>query len=239
MTFTGNINISQKGRSTVHIDKYNEDYHIPLIDAKVTGFFSGYLYPELFGTHKIVSSSGWISEIVFSGKGYLSGEKNHFSAKVYHKDMKSQTPAYSLCGQWCDKYKLSNNTNGHVAETCSVDGEPLRPLDSRPEADQDPWETRVAWMKVRDALKKGNLQKVVQEKSKIENAQRAMRKREAQNGDAWTPVFFSKSSRPGTDTAESEVGKSPNSRKQEEVWIAKKHLVKKPIRPFHSGAVPS
>ncbi|KAI4156039.1 MAG: hypothetical protein L6R39_001155 [Caloplaca ligustica] len=47
MTFNGNINVKQTDHAMVHIDRYDEDYLIPIPDAKVKGFLAGHLYPEL------------------------------------------------------------------------------------------------------------------------------------------------------------------------------------------------
>lgn len=232
MTFNGNININQTGQSIVHINKYDEDYHIPLVNAKITGFLSGHLHPELFGRHQIVSSSGYIAEMDFCGKGFLTGEKNHFSARVYHKDKTSQAPLYTLCGQWCDKYEIRKGDSDAVRESCDINALAPLPIHLPPITEQDPWETRRAWEKVRTALRKGEMQTTVLEKSKIENAQRTMRKREKAAGKEWAPVFFSKASK----TAET----PPGSRNDTlgEVWSVDRDLAKHHQKPFHGSLTP-
>ncbi len=65
MTFNGTISIVQTGHAVLHIDKYEEDHLIFLPNAKVKGFLSGCLYPELTGTYHIVSSSGYITVLRF------------------------------------------------------------------------------------------------------------------------------------------------------------------------------
>ncbi|KAG7008892.1 hypothetical protein G7Y79_00004g014760 [Physcia stellaris] len=111
MTFNGSINVKQVGRSVLHIDKYDEYYSIPILDAKVVGFFSGHLYPELAGKYSIVSSSGYISEMEFCGKGFWTGEKNSVSAKVYHRDTGPELPLYTLSGQWSSKFEIRDCGN--------------------------------------------------------------------------------------------------------------------------------
>ena len=68
MSFTGSLNVKH-GHAILHIDKYDEDYLIPFPDCKIKGFLSGKLYPELSGTYHIISSTGFVSEIKFSGQG--------------------------------------------------------------------------------------------------------------------------------------------------------------------------
>ena len=63
-----------------------------------------------------------------------------------------------------------------------------------PLEEQDPWESRRAWKGVIDALNRGNMQATSDEKGKVENGQRAMRKREREEGlaeaEGWEPTFF-------------------------------------------------
>jgi oxysterol-binding protein-related protein 9/10/11 len=86
MTFNSSIGIKQFGHALVHIDRYNEDFLIPMPDVKVKGFLSGQLYPEIEGTYYIVSSSGFVSELNFSGAGI------HFRSKkfVHSKDIRAR-----------------------------------------------------------------------------------------------------------------------------------------------------
>jgi oxysterol-binding protein-related protein 9/10/11 len=62
---------------------------------------------------------------------------------------------------------------------CAADSLPAAPLQI-PDLDaQDPWESRNAWKDVPAALVKGDIPNIVKEKTKLEEAQRAMRKKEA------------------------------------------------------------
>jgi hypothetical protein len=74
--------------------------------------------------------------------------------------------------------------------TCVADSPPAVPLQI-PDIDaQDPWESRNAWKDVLAALAKGDIQNIVK-KTKLEEAQRAMRKKEAAEGIKLEPKFFS------------------------------------------------
>ncbi|RSL86695.1 hypothetical protein CEP51_002656 [Fusarium floridanum] len=101
MTFNGNINIRQIGHAIIRIDKFDEDYLVPLPNVLVRGFLSACLYPEIIGTYSIVSSSGYVSEINFSGTGFFRGKRNYFEARVYHKD-KPKKSCFKLSGIWSD-----------------------------------------------------------------------------------------------------------------------------------------
>ena len=98
MTFNGNLNVKQAGHAMLHLDEYNEHHLIPFQNVQVKGFLSGHLYPEIHGTYYVVSSAGFISEITYSGKGFFSGARNSFEAKIYRRDDESKTPIYILKG---------------------------------------------------------------------------------------------------------------------------------------------
>ena len=240
MTFNGNVNIKLTGQSFVHIDKYDETYRIPMLEAKVVGFLSGHLYPELCGKYRIVCSSGYISEIDFCGKGFWSGEKNHFEARVFHEESGPGSPLYALSGQWSGKYQIRDCSTGAVVETCDINSLEPTSIKVPPEAEQDPWETRKAWKKVHQALEKGDMQATVREKSKIEAAQRTMRKVEANNDANWQPVFFSKSFGENTNDealAGSAIGDT-GYEKLDGVWKANRELARRHKKPFHGLLTP-
>lgn len=239
MTFNGNINIKLTGQSFVHIDKYEETYQIPMLEAKVVGFLSGHLYPELCGKYRIVCSSGFISEMDFCGKGFLSGEKNHFEARVFHEESGPGSPLYTLSGQWSGKYQVRDCSLDAV-ETCDIDSIKPTPIKVPPEAEQDPWETRKAWKKVHESLEKGDMQATVLEKSKIETAQRARRKVEASNNTMWQPVFFSKSFDEDTriQALEGSAIHDVQREKLDGVWKVDRELARRHKRPFHGLLTP-
>ena len=240
MTFNGNINIKMTGQSFVHIHKYEETYQIPMLDAKVVGFFSGHLYPELYGKYRIVCSSGYISEIDFCGKGFLSGEKNHFEARVFHEDSGPGSPRYALSGQWSRTFQVRDCGTDAVVETCDINSLTPAAIQVPPEAEQDPWETRKAWKKVHESLGKGDMQATVREKSKLEAAQRAMRKHEAKTNVSWQPVFFSKSSNQDI-RLQALAGSAFHDLKREtldEIWKVDRGLAKRHKKPFHAGLTP-
>lgn len=61
----------------------------------------------------------------------------------------------------------------------------MRPIDQ-----QDHYESNRAWQYVAAAISKGDMDTVGAEKSKIENAQRELRKKEQSEGREWERRFF-------------------------------------------------
>jgi oxysterol-binding protein-related protein 9/10/11 len=135
--------IKQSGHALLHIDAYNEDHLLPLPDVRVKGILSGSLYPELAGTYRIVSSSGFTSEVCFSGKGWMSGSKNSFDASIFHtKDefnARQPAPVYTARGQWSVRFDLCDGKTGNVIETCDPQTAPVAPLSIPEIHDQDTW----------------------------------------------------------------------------------------------------
>ncbi|TDZ31463.1 Oxysterol-binding protein-like protein [Colletotrichum spinosum] len=191
MTFSSSVNIRQVGHAVVHIDRYDEDYLVPLPDVKVRGFLNACLYPEVIGTYYIVSSTGFVSEINFSGTGVFRGRKNSFEARVYHKNDRKQT-IFALEGVWSRGWTVRDGRTGDVIEEYDVDAlENLpAPMELEPVASQDPWESRRAWSGVIDGLARGDFRQTVDAKSKVEVAQRKMRAEEKSKGETWEPLFF-------------------------------------------------
>lgn len=196
MTFSSSVDIRQVGHAIVSIDKYDEKYLVPLPDVKVRGFLSGRLYPEVLGTYTIVSSSGYVSEMTFSGAGVFRGKKNTFEAKMYKKDDPKKTPIYEVAGTWSEGWTIKDSKTGEVLEKYDVDAVENRPapMDLGPAGKQDPWESRKAWGGVIDALNRGDFRETVAEKSKLEQAQRRLRAEEKRKGETWEPLLFTSKS---------------------------------------------
>ncbi|KAE9378557.1 oxysterol-binding protein [Stipitochalara longipes BDJ] len=192
MTFSGTLNVKQTGHGIVHIDRYDEDYLTPALNGCVKGFLSGHLYPEITGTYHIVSSTGFISEITFSGQGLFWGKKNSFDAKLYRRDDPSKTALYHMWGQWSDKFTIKDMRTDNILEVVDTNApeNDAATLSISKVDEQDPWESRRAWKHVIEALRSGNYGDAVTEKTKIENAQREMRSAETKSGRIWKPLFF-------------------------------------------------
>ncbi|KPM36637.1 hypothetical protein AK830_g9935 [Neonectria ditissima] len=242
MTFSGTVNIRQIGHSILHIDRFDEDYLLPLPEVQVRGFLSACLYPETLGTCKIISSSGFVSEINFSGKGFLRGKKNSFEARVYHQSDPKKS-RYKVVGVWSEGWEVKDGATGEVLETYKVDAVENAPAAMNIERleDQDPWESRQAWKHVIGGLEKGDMWAASTAKQKVEEAQREMRLEEKRRGEAWEPLFFS--SIPGHQhevfhrlTEGTDLALSDSETKG--VWVLNHERVANSQKPYRGNSTP-
>ncbi|KAL2131351.1 hypothetical protein VTI74DRAFT_5240 [Chaetomium olivicolor] len=245
MTFNGNVNIRQVGHATLHVDRYDEDYLVPLPDVKVRGFLSGCMYPEISGTYHIVGSGGFVAEIKFWGEGVIRGKRNSFEARVYRKEdfQKRKNAVFEVAGCWSEGWTVKDLRNGEVLEAYDVDApenDPV-PMDIEPVEQQDPWESRRAWHGVLQGLRTGDMRAVVAEKTKVEQAQRQMRASEAMRGQTWEPLFFRSLHGEQHDVfhrLSEGLGWQLHHDKTKGVWKVDDERVKHMQRPFRAGMTP-
>ncbi|KAI0006319.1 Oxysterol-binding protein [Xylariaceae sp. FL0662B] len=186
--FSSTINIERKGYSVMHIDEYDEDHWITMPKVHVEGMVTFQIAPELSGVSYIRSSSGYTSRIEYSCKGWLRGKSNSFTATLY-RDGEEQSPLYSLEGRWSDSYTVKSS-QGNILETVDLATLRRTPLQVAPTETQHPLESRRAWQHVAAAISTNDVFAVGHEKSKIENAQRALRKQEKILGQTWERRYF-------------------------------------------------
>ncbi|OAG10239.1 uncharacterized protein CC84DRAFT_1202745 [Paraphaeosphaeria sporulosa] len=192
ITFSGSVSIKQKGYAILHIDKYSEDYLIPVPNVKVKGLLSGTPYPELVSSYSIISSSGIVSEIKFEGKGLLglgSGSKNGFEARTYRTAAPTDD-LYTAKGSWNGQYSMHDARSGEEIEKFDVGAQNSVSITVAERSEQDPWESRRAWGGVIDALQKGDMKGTTDAKSIVEEGQRQMRRDENARGEQWKRLFF-------------------------------------------------
>ncbi|KIW10310.1 hypothetical protein PV08_11272 [Exophiala spinifera] len=187
------IMIRQSGHAIITIDKYNETYLLPLPDVRARGVLTGVPWPELGDTYKIVSSAGYTAEMKFIPKKMWGGERNAFEAAVYRTGDTTRDAIYSLGGHWSSRFGVFN-THGHEVDTFDL-ADPKNapvPMTIKPVEEQSEWESRRAWRSTFDAIRRGDQSATVAEKSKLEDAQRRMRKRERAAGQEWEAMFFNR-----------------------------------------------
>lgn len=157
---------------------------------KIKGILTGGPYPELQGTYKIPSTSGYTSSIDFEGKGLFgsSSQKHKFEAKVYRDD-EVDNPLYTISGNWDSTFTIHDVTKVQDIETFDVSTAKTTQIITDPLSEQDPWESRLAWRGVREALEGGDMQAAVDAKSKLENGQREMRRHDG-DGKDWDRLFY-------------------------------------------------
>jgi oxysterol-binding protein-related protein 9/10/11 len=242
ITFSGTINIKQIGRATLRLSKHDDEtYLIPLPNVKVSGIFTGTPYPELGGTYRIPSTNGYFSTIDFSGKSIFSSssKKHTFVAKLY-KEGEEDRPLYTLSGNWDTEFTIHDVQEDKAIETFNIVKAKSTPITTDPLDAQDPWETRLAWRGVREALEMGDMQGTSDAKSKLESGQRAMRKQDGDDGRSFPRVFFHDAG--GDQVATSlakRIGESINPRDTEGIWLFNLDAWNKGIqKPYHGDLQP-
>lgn len=245
MTFNGAVNIRQVGHAMLHIDRFDEDHLVPLPDVKVRGFLGGCMYPEITGTYSIVSSAGFVTEIHFSGEGMLRGKRNSFTARIYAKaDIKKKTPLYEVSGVWSEGWTVKNARTGEVVEKYEVEAPENAPAPMKvaPVAEQDEWESRRAWAGVLAGMEAGDMRAVLAEKTRIEQAQRAMRVAEKEEGRKWEPLLF-RSTSTGEEHARFHklaegTGMKLGEERTKGVWKVNEEKVMTRQMPFRGAVTP-
>jgi oxysterol-binding protein-related protein 9/10/11 len=185
----------------------------------IEGLIYGSPFVELDKSTSIVSSSGFVSKIDYSGRGWMSGKKNTFTATLSKAG--SKDVLYTIEGHWNETFTIHEGSSkkGNVVDTWNSAEQKTSKLKVEPIEAQDPRESNRAWKSVADAIIKGDMDTTSREKSKIENAQRELRKKEQAEGKEWPRTFFSKK-----DNAEDSI-----------VELAK--TAAEPIEPDKTGGV--
>lgn len=190
------INVKQYGHAILEFKDLNETYLVTLPPLHIEGLITASPFVELEGTSYIQSSNGHLAVIDYSGRGYFSGKKNTFKARIYEDKMSSahkEKALVTISGQWSSKSYIGK---GSATPTSSselfYDANAKQPehLVVKPVEEQNPLESRKAWVKVAEAIEKGDYDLIHKEKSLIENHQRELRKQEKEADITWTQRWF-------------------------------------------------
>lgn len=197
-SFSRTIHVKQIGHAllTLHPpgSEKPETYLITLPALHIESLIYGAPFVELGKYIHIASSSGYVAKLDFAGRGWLSGKKNSFTASVWKEGEGSEkNPKYSADGQWSDTFTLKEGEGKKAKEieTFRPGNMKLSRLNVVPLEEQDVFESRKAWAKVARSIEKGDMDAASYFKSRIENAQRALRKKEQEERRDWDRVFFS------------------------------------------------
>ncbi|KAJ4245805.1 hypothetical protein NW762_013929 [Fusarium torreyae] len=247
MKFSGMLKIRQIGHTALHIDKFDEDYLLPLPAVQVRGFLSACLYPEISGIYHIPSTSGYITEINFTGSGVFRGQTNKFEAKIYREQDKTHAPIYKVDGTWSQGWTVVDCSTGEILESYNVEEEDAKLNARRGETEegieqQDDWETHKAWHKVLQGIREGNTETIIKEKSVVEQAQREMRKEEMAKGEKWQPLLFQNSLRSDDYKVFNLLGKVGNMELHSDetlgIWRIDSEALENLQKPYRPGVTP-
>jgi len=195
-SFKSTIIVKQIGHAvlTIPVNGEPEKYLITLPSLHIEGLLFGAPFVELDGHTYIVSSTGFTSKIKFTGKGWVSGEKNSVHATLFPtgKEDKEKEVLYNMSGQWIKELTLYEGPvkKKSLIEVYDAAKTPQTELKVKPIEEQHPLESRRAWSKVAEAISKGDMDTTSVEKSKIEQAQRDMRATERSEDKTWERRYF-------------------------------------------------
>ncbi|KAK9476798.1 hypothetical protein V1514DRAFT_335677 [Lipomyces japonicus] len=97
---------------------------------------------------------------------------------------------FTISGQWSGKSTIRNDKTKKESVFYDTQDHEIAQLVVKPIESQAEYETRRAWSKVADAVKVVDYDTIHVEKSKIEVAQRELRKRERDQGVEWQRRYF-------------------------------------------------
>ncbi|GME25611.1 Oxysterol binding protein [Neofusicoccum parvum] len=189
-SFSRTINVKQIGHAVLHVDAYDEDFLITLPSLHIEGLITGSPYVELNRQSYITSSSGYTAKIDYSGRGWISGKKNSFTASLYPHDKTEKDAIYTIDGQWTEAFTIKKGKT--TVETYDARTNKTTPLTLAPVEEQDELESRRAWQKVAAGIAVGDMDTTGREKSIIENQQREMRRVEREEGREWERRYFTR-----------------------------------------------
>ncbi len=191
-SFSRTIHVKQIGHAVYSIPAFDETYLISLPNLHIEGLIFGSPFVELNDKTYITSSSGFTAKIDYSGKGWISGKKNSFTATMYPTGKEKDT-LYTINGQWTKSFEIreGSSKSGKLVDSYDAEAVPITPLIVAPLEEQQPWESKRAWAKVASGIASGDMDSVGVEKSKIENEQRALRQLEQTEGRTWDRRYFS------------------------------------------------
>ncbi|EEH44389.2 uncharacterized protein PADG_00678 [Paracoccidioides brasiliensis Pb18] len=199
-SFSSTINVRQIGHAIYSLtppstednpSPERETYLITLPSLHIESLIYGTPFIELNRYTQIVNSTGYVSKIEYSGKGWVSGKKSSFSAILYHESEGEKKPLYTVDGQWSNTFiiKSARGKKQEIDRYCAKT-EKKTPLTIAPLDKQDLYESRRAWLDVANAIARGDMDATSAAKSKIEVAQRQLRKIEKEEGREWERRFF-------------------------------------------------
>lgn len=158
-----NESVKQNGHAMVRValpDGKVEKFLITLPRLRIDGLVTGSPYMEVTDTSYIQSSTGFLSTIVYSGKGYISGKAHSFKATM--TDARGSS-IFTAEGQW-DKFSKVGKTSEVFTDATPAKEE----VTVAAIALQGEWESRRLWKEVADGIRTGNFDKAQTYKTAIE-----------------------------------------------------------------------
>ncbi|SCV05797.1 LANO_0H15390g1_1 [Lachancea nothofagi CBS 11611] len=191
---TASLSVKQYGHALLEFGNLGEQYLITLPPLHIEGMLVASPFVELEGKSYIQASNGLFCVVEFSGRGYFSGKKNSFKARIFEKASDAavkEKALYTITGQWSGTSTISKGRS-KKGEELFYDASKVKAeqLHVKPIEKQNSLESRKAWKKVASAIKGGDFNQIHEEKSALENGQRELRKEEQAQGTKWQRRWF-------------------------------------------------
>jgi hypothetical protein len=159
-----------------------EKYLITFPKLRIDGIWYGSPYIELTDNSYIASSTGYVSNLEYKGKGYFSGKAHSFKATLSGPE----GPVDVIEGQWDTTSHSKNSKTVAFTDVTS----PKEDVSVGPLEEMNEWETRKLWHNVAKGIRDGDFESASKDKSRIENEQRQRRKDELAAGTPWELKHF-------------------------------------------------
>ncbi|KAF8985097.1 hypothetical protein BGZ46_005880 [Entomortierella lignicola] len=127
-----------------------------------------------------------VCSLEFKVKGYFSGSYNSIAGKI--KRISTGEVLYEISGKWSDEIYITKKGNKEIF--FDVKTAKIHPKIVAPEEEQEANESRRLWSKLTAALKVNNQTLATEEKSKVEDAQRARSKAREEQGEVHRLRYF-------------------------------------------------
>ncbi|KAF9091661.1 hypothetical protein BGX27_001993 [Mortierella sp. AM989] len=164
-----------------------EDYFITMPNVYARGILFGTMLMEL-GDVAVVKCPklDLTCSLEFKVKGYFSGAYNGIAGKI--KRISTGESLYEISGKWSDEIYITKKGNKEIFFDAKK--AIIQPKIIAPEDQQEVNESRRLWSKLTAALKANNQSLATEEKSKVEDAQRAKSKAREGRGDVHHLRYF-------------------------------------------------
>ncbi|KAG0374983.1 hypothetical protein BGX24_009681 [Mortierella sp. AD032] len=176
----GEINVSFTNRP-------GEEYFITMPNVYARGILFGTMLMELGDMAAVKCPKlDLVCSLEFKVKGYFTGSYNSIAGKI--KRISTGEVLYEISGKWSDELFITEK--GEKQSYFDAKTAKIHPRIIAPEDQQEANESRRLWSKLTAALRVNNQPLATEEKSKVEDAQRARSKAREEKGIPHIPRYF-------------------------------------------------
>ncbi|KAF9935239.1 glycerol ethanol, ferric requiring protein [Linnemannia zychae] len=175
------IDVSQTGHAMLSVPQFNEHYLITLPSLNIRGIVTGRPSVELSGTTYIISSTGLLTTIDYSTKGYFSGERNSFKATL--KPVDGGPAFYTAQGVWSGVSNFTNVKTNTTSLFFDANTDKRISPELKPLAEMSDLESHKLWSQVTNAINNKDYSTASRLKTQIEEAQRALARTRKEKGE--------------------------------------------------------